>query len=108
MKILNRFQKIAIKILLIGIFSATYGHKLHAETQAFDNWVVSNDEFEYKSLRRYLKYPVRDVTAPEYRKVFDEYIIDLEHLQKYDELPDNPKKTEDLSKMNYNGPIKLK
>lgn len=55
-----------------------------------------------KSLHKYLYYNEYDQEAPEYRKVFDEYILDLEHLRRTGSLPNNPKKDLDLSQIEQN------
>ena len=62
---------------------------------------------EEKSLRRYLFYPVGDTKGPNYRKVFDEYILDLEYLQRHKKLPESKVVEEDLSQMSRDEIIEL-
>lgn len=61
-----------------------------------------------QSLRRYLYYAENDSQAPYYRKAFDEYIIDLEHIQKFNKLPYNSAKESDFLKMRYDVVVPLK
>jgi predicted transcriptional regulator len=68
----------------------------------------NNNVLSEKTLRRFLKYPMEDPKVPSYRKTFDEYIVDLEYIQRFNKIPRNLNKDNDLAKMNYNGPITLR
>lgn len=94
---------IKITTFLIMILSISYSYASDAPVEGTQSKIDTN-----KSLKRFLKYSPNDKKAPVYRKVFDEYILDVEYIQKYNKMPHNPKKDEDLAKMNYNGAITLK
>ncbi len=73
-------------------------------------WAEENaaaPEAEKKDIRRFLRYDVNDKTAPYYRKVRDEYILDLEQIQKNKEMPQNAAKDRDLARMSKEGGVKL-
>lgn len=103
------FLKKTSFFLIITTFIISLTSLAYAEYVNVQGRIYSSEPFEEKgSIRRFLVYDEDDKEAPEYRKVFDEYILDLEELQEYGEIPENRKKDEDLAKMNYNGPIQLK
>lgn len=80
----------------------------NASAQNVDDEQKIKDIKAGKSIRRFMNYSDSErEKAPPYRRVFDEYIVDLEHIQKYNEIPNNPKKDEDLAKMSVDGAIAL-
>ncbi|MFV0626381.1 MAG: hypothetical protein ACK5N8_03410 [Alphaproteobacteria bacterium] len=107
--IVTFFSKKTTFISIISTINLFFMPIASAEYVTVQNRRFSNEEFKDKgSLKRFLIYPEDDREAPEYRKVYDEYILDVEELQIYGELPPNRKKDEDLSKMSHDSPIQLK